>query len=151
MRKACVMLLLSCFVAISYSQELDIIRHNYSQAARNKALCKEMISKLENNKQPVQLAYLGAFQTIWAKHALNPFEKMRTFKQGKANIEESIAQSPADLEIRFIRLSVQMNAPKFLGYSDNIEEDKKMIRHNGSAIKSEMLQKMINECIKLKE
>ncbi|MFD2603492.1 hypothetical protein [Flavobacterium suzhouense] len=110
-----------------------------------------MIYKLRNDREPIRIAYLGAFQTIWAKHTLNPFEKLKTFKEGKANIEESVAQSPSDMEIRFIRLSVQLNAPKFLGYSNNIEEDKKIIRHCGSEIKSETLQKMINECIKLKQ
>lgn len=149
MRIFCV--LLCSLVSVGYSQELEDVRYKYSQAATNKLLCKEMIYKLRNDREPIRVAYLGAFQTIWAKHTLNPFEKLKTFKEGKANIEESVAQSPSDTEIRFIRLSVQLNAPKFLGYSNNIEEDKKIIRHCGSEIKSETLQKMINECIKLKQ
>lgn len=149
MRIFCV--LLCSLISVGYSQELEDIRYNYSQAATNKLLCKEMIYKLRNDREPIRIAYLGAFQTIWAKHTLNPFEKLKTFKEGKANIEESVAQSPSDTEIRFIRLSVQLNAPKFLGYSNNIEEDKKIIRYSGSDIKSETLQKMIKECLKSKE
>ncbi|RDI14558.1 hypothetical protein DEU42_102255 [Flavobacterium sp. AG291] len=149
MRIFCV--LLCSLISVCYSQELEDIRYNYSQAATNKLLCKEMIYKLRNDREPIRIAYLGAFQTIWAKHTLNPFEKLKTFKEGKANIEESVAQSPSDTEIRFIRLSVQLNAPKFLGYSNNIEEDKKIIRYSGSDIKSETLQKMIKECLKSKE
>lgn len=149
MRIFCV--LLCSLISVGYSQELEDIRYNYSQAATNKLLCKQMIYKLRNDSEPIRVAYLGAFQTIWAKHTLNPFEKLKTFKEGKANIEESVAQSPSDTEIRFIRLSVQLNAPKFLGYSNNIEEDKKIIRYSGSDIKSETLQTMIKECLKSKE
>lgn len=141
----------SCFAFMSYSPDMETIRVNYALASGNKALCKEMIKKLKNYKDPVQQAYLGAFQTIWAKHTINPFEKLKTFNTGKENIEKSVALNPSDTEIRLIRLSIQLNAPGFLGYKDNVKEDKKFILDNRTDIKSETLQKMIDECIKTKK
>lgn len=141
----------SCIAFTSYSPDMETIRINYALASGNKALCKEMIKKLKNYEDPVQQAYLGAFQTIWAKHTINPFEKLKTFNTGKANIEKSVALNPSDTEIRLIRLSIQMNAPGFLGYKDNVKEDKKFILDNRTDIKSETLQKMIDECIKTKK
>lgn len=141
----------SCIAFTSYSPDMETIRINYALASGNKALCKEMIKKLKNYEDPVQQAYLGAFQTIWAKHTINPFEKLKTFNTGKANIEKSVALNPSDTEIRLIRLSIQLNAPGFLGYKDNVKEDKKFILDNRTDIKSETLQKMIDECIKIKK
>ena len=144
-------MILSCFAIGSHTpSEMEIIRSNYSQATDNKILCKEMIEELKNYKEPTELAYLGAFQTMWAKHTLNPFEKLKTFRTGKKNIEESVALSPSNAEIRFIRLSIQLNAPGFLGYNDDVESDRKFIINNRSSIKSETLQKMIDECINVK-
>ncbi|MHA3787813.1 hypothetical protein ACX0HA_06330 [Flavobacterium hauense] len=144
-------IVLSGFAFGGNISEIEKVRVNYAQAALNKALCREMIKKLKDYNDPVQQAYLGAFQTIWAKHTLNPFEKLKTFKKGKANIEESVALAPLNAEIRLIRLSIQLNAPGFLGYNDNIEEDRNFILDNKSDIKSESLQKMIDECIKIKK
>lgn len=149
--KLIVLIVLSYFALSSHAPEMESIRINYTQAASNKTLCKEMIAKLKNHNSPVQQAYLGAFQTIWAKHTINPFEKLKTFNTGKANIEESVVQAPSNAEIRLLRLSIQLNAPGFLGYNDNIEEDKKFILDNRSDIQSETLQKIIDECIKIKK
>ena len=149
--KLIVLMLLSCFTLSSHAPEMESIRINYTQAASNKAICKEMIAKLKNYNDPVQQAYLGAFQTIWAKHTINPFEKLKTFNTGKTNVEESVVQAPSSAEIRLLRLSIQLNAPGFLGYNDNIAEDKKFILDNRSDIKSEALEKVIDECIKIKK
>jgi hypothetical protein len=127
--------------------ELDAIRNSYRLAAADKEVCKEMIDKLENSEDAVHIAYLGAFQAIWAKHTDNPFKKLGTFRRGKNNIEKAIALDPSNAEVRFIRMSVQLNAPKFLGYSSNIEEDRKFIRANRDAIKSGVLKLMIDDLI----
>ena len=128
--------------------ELETVRNNYRLASEDKELCREMMESLQSRKDAVHIAYLGAFQSIWAKHAINPLNKLGTFRKGKSNIEEAVKMAPYNTEIRFIRLSVQLNAPGFLGYDDNIAEDKKFIVANRGTIKSEVLKTMINEIIK---
>jgi hypothetical protein len=90
------------------------------------------------------MAYLGAFQAIWAKHVWNPLEKLGTFNKGKENIEKAINLSDSDVEIRTIRLSIQINAPKFLGYSNNIDEDKQFIIAKRRSNNSQTLQIIID-------
>ena len=94
------------------------------------------------------MAYLGALQTIWANHTLNPLSKLSTFKKGKKNIEAAIKKEPNNAESRFIRLSVQKNAPKFLGYQSNIKEDVEFIKNNRSQIKSNILNQYIEPLLK---
>ena len=108
---------------------LDQVRNNYTKAVNDKQVCELMIKELENSSNnDVSLAYLGAFQTIWANHVINPLSKYNTFVKGKKNIEKAVKSSPNNIEIRFLRYSVQKNAPSFLGYNDNITEDLNYIK-----------------------
>jgi len=49
--------------------------------------------------------------------------KISYFNEGKNEIEQQINAHPELVELKFIRLMVQLNAPSFLGYSENIDKD----------------------------
>ena len=133
------------------NSELDFVRKNYKKSISDKKICKEMIDHLEkNNNDAIELAYFGAFQTIWAKHSVNPIEKLRTFKKGKINIDKAIKQKPNELESRFIRYSIQKESPKFLGYKDNIDEDEKLLQQNLNQVRNPELKEMIINILKSK-
>lgn len=128
------------------SQDLDIIRLNYTKAVSDKQTCKEMISELEkSNLSGVQLAYLGAFQTIWANHVSNPIDKLTTFRKGKKNIEKAVSQNADEVEIRFVRLSIQNNVPAILGYKSDIDTDKNFVLEHFGTVRSKHLQKLIRD------
>lgn len=129
---------------------LDEVRTNYNKLAADKALCKKMILALEETKDnsATHLGYLGGLQTIWANHVFSPISKLNTFNKGKKNLEQAIKKEPKNVELRFIRLSVQKNAPSFLGYYSNIKEDMQFIKNNRSGIKSEILNKHIEPLLK---
>lgn len=132
----------------SSNTDLELIRNNFSKAPSNKAVCRTMIDELKlDTHNPVKQAYLGGFQTIWAKHTINPISKLSTFNRGKKSIEAAVGKAPNDVEIRFIRLSVQQNCPSFLGYNDQIENDKKFIQTHGANISSPSLRKMMTNII----
>ena len=127
------------------SQSLDGVRLNYSKSVTDKNLCQEMITELSNvkNSSATHLAYLGSLQTIWANHVFNPISKLNTFKKGKQNIELAIQKEPNNVEIRYIRLSVQKNIPAFLGYQSSIQRDTEFITKHLHEVKSLVLQKNI--------
>lgn len=124
--------------------DIERIRTNYRQAVSDKKLCWAMIRELSSSPQnSLQLSYLGAFQMIWATHVSNPFSKLSTFNRGKKKINEAVMTDPDNVEIRLVRLSVQIKSPSFLGYKSNIDEDKKFIRANHKNIKSAVLKEMM--------
>ena len=129
---------------------LEELRANYHKAVQDKVLCKKMINELEKSKtkSATYLAYLGGFQGIWASHVFNPIKKIQSFKEGKKNIEDAINKDSENIEIRFIRLSIQKNAPSFLGYNNDIEEDRNFIIKNKDQISSEVLKKNIQMLLK---
>lgn len=132
-----------CIHAYPSEIGLDFIRTNYGKVVSNKSLCKKMIDEMEgSNLSSLKLAYLGAFQTIWANHVFNPFSKLSTFRKGKLNIEKAVKNENDNVEIRFIRLSIQINCPQFLGYNKNIEEDKLFLKSHVDEIEPDCVRKL---------
>ena len=120
-------LLSGLLINISFNNpDLNEVRTNYSIAVQDKNMCKNMITELEQSKEKsaVNLVYLGGYQTIWTNHVFNPISKLGTFKKGKKNIEQAINKEPKNIEIRYIRFSVQKNASSFLGYNGNLKQDR---------------------------
>lgn len=148
--KVFISLLLVFMMLVSYNNpDINLVRTNYSIAVQDKNLCKRMIEELEQSKEKsaVYLAYLGGYQTIWAHHVFSPMSKFSTFKKGKKNIELAISKEPENVEIRYIRFSVQKNSPSFLGYN-NLKEDKDFLVKNKKNINSDFLQKNIETLLK---
>lgn len=133
-----------------YAFDLDYIRVNYFNSVNDRMLCKNMIVELENVKSDsaIYLAYLGGLQVFLANHVFSPFSKLSTFNKGKKNIEEAISKEPNNIEIHFIRLSIQMKAPLFLGYSSNVAADTEFIENNRRQIKSILLKNNIELLLK---
>lgn len=126
------------------AQDMHSIRGGLEKAVRDKKLCAEMIESLEPlAAEALYLAYLGAYEAIWANHLLNPFAKLASFKKGKKNINQAVYVAPKNIEIRFVRLTIQQNAPSFLSYQQNKLEDAIFIQQNKhDGLPSDLLNRM---------
>jgi len=144
-------ILLMLFLTISndiLAIDLEVIRTNYERAVKDESLCQQIMMELSHKTDStIYLGYFGAFQAIWANHVSSPFVKLSTFKTGKRNIEKSIEIEPNNVELRFVRLSIQLNSPFFLNYRHRIEEDKLFIKNNLNTITSESLKQMCSKLI----
>lgn len=119
---------LSYFVCTAQGLDMEAVRMEFKHGVHNEELCKENIQVLEKyGRSPVEKGYLAAYQMFMAKHLSNPFKKLHQFKKGKNALEELINQNSEEVELRYIRLCIQFYAPKMLGYSSSISEDKKFI------------------------
>lgn len=131
-----------------FGMDLEYVRANYDKAVTDKKLCLQLIEDLEKaEKSSLFLAYLGGLQTIWANHVFSPISKLNSFNQGKKNIEKAIASDKDNAEIRFIRLSVQKNAPSFLGYNSMIKTDEAFLRTHRTKITSQVVQNKIDKLL----
>lgn len=127
---------------------IDSVRSSFGIAVADKNVCSEMIDKLEHlERTPLITAYLGGFQTIWANHIASPLEKLKTFKKGRKNIERAVHSDPDNVEIRFIRLSIQHRAPGILGYHSNVNEDAAFLRKHRAGVMSEILGAYIDKIL----
>lgn len=146
-----IMILLTSGLVLLHTQvpALEYLRKNYEKAIDDKKLCESLIEELgKSTESNTHLAYLGAFQTIWANHVFNPLDKLATFNKGKNNIDRAIKTDPFNVEVVFIRHSVQKNSPGFLGYKDNIKEDRAFLQEHLNSIDSSVLKKMVETLLK---
>lgn len=72
-------------------------------------------------------AYKGALLMKKSNFLKSAAQKIALFKEGNKYLEAAITKDPSNLEFRFIRLTIQENAPKILKYNKNINEDKSLI------------------------
>lgn len=97
------------------------------------AIMNEMIKKLNDaEKTDTYQAYKGALVCKKASLLKTPKQKLDVFKKGVELLEEMIEKWPENIEYRFLRLSVQEHAPKFLKYNKEVQMDKSFIRENFS-------------------
>lgn len=142
-----ILILLLLISAFGNAQDLNKIRLQYPKAVEDNELVSQLDELLAGTQTTAVelLAYRGAINTLKAKFAKLKDEKKEFFKEGVALIEAAIKTQPENIEIRYIRLSVQKNSPKFLGYHKNIEEDKGFILNNFESIVSKDLRQVILE------
>ena len=126
----CVSLVL-CTICCFGQVDVDKMRAEYATAVQNKKLCEANLKLLEGAaNSATEKGYLAAYEILWAKHMGNPFTKLGQFKKGKKLLEEMIMKYPDNIDLRFIRWSVQTHAPSFLSYSKDRLRDKEYLVHN---------------------
>ncbi|WP_448702300.1 hypothetical protein ACFGVR_08145 [Mucilaginibacter sp. AW1-3] len=82
-----------------------------------------------SNKPPVYLAYLGTLNGLKAKHSWNPYSKIKYLRTAEKVLKQATDADPHNIEIRFLRFSIENNVPGFLGYNKNLDADRdEMIR-----------------------
>lgn len=132
------------------SQDLNEIRQQYPKAAENAEITNKLdgiLFKVNSEQSTVLLTYKGAVLTLKAKFAKSRKDKKDFFKEGVSLIESAVKRKPNNIEIRYIRMSVQENSPRFLGYHKNIEEDKQFILKHYALISSTELKDIIKDFV----
>ncbi|MDX2301449.1 MAG: hypothetical protein NW226_01560 [Microscillaceae bacterium] len=112
--------------------ELDLheIRLLYSEAAKDDLKGQRLYKLLEKDQtklSPTFTAYWGAALAMQAKNTLNVFSKLYYIQKANEHFAKAVKLEPENVEIRFLRFSIQLNTPAFLGYSQHIDLDKTQI------------------------
>jgi hypothetical protein len=86
------------------------------------------LRELEQMRQSTTTnAYKGGLKMKKSSYMQGVTKKLSLFKEGRQLLEQSIQLYPNNPEFRFIRLTIQENAPKILKYNKNTIEDKKIV------------------------
>lgn len=132
--------LLLCFLLFSnfslyddsYTSQLDEVRMGFYNAVHDSQKAESLIKRIKmiTPKSALVTVYSGATCAIMAKNKWNPFSAIKLLKKSNEEMNKAIKLSPTNLEVRFIRFAVQSNIPSYLGFSENINEDKTyLIKH----------------------
>jgi len=121
------------------------VRNQYEKCENSETQTNQLHANLEKTSNPSNTlkAYLGATKTIMAKFAWSPYQKLAYFNEGKGILEKTIQNEPGNIEIRYLRLTIQLSAPSILSYNAAIESDKKYILNRLKSLSDEDLKNRI--------
>ncbi len=128
-------------------ENVEQFRQHYPSARTNATVCEKQIAVIDGLEtfSPLQRAYAGAFYAVWPEHLQSPLKKLNAFKKGKNYLEQAIKEDPGNIEIHFLRLTIQYNAPAMLGYNTNKEEDLKIVLDKYKNLKTPTLRDNIKD------
>lgn len=125
---------------------LEEVRTTYQKAASSEKSCKELIHLLNpytEMNNTLLSGYKGSATMMMAKYVFSPVSKLNYFNKGKKILENAIEKDKKNVELRFLRYSIQTNIPFFLGYKGNIETDKNFLVASITKINDEALKTLV--------
>ncbi|MFN3343291.1 MAG: hypothetical protein ACK40M_11380 [Flavobacteriales bacterium] len=102
-------------------------RKLYNTAHEKKEDCELLLDLTKDAENHVTKAYWAAAKMVSCKYILNPFIIIKVFNEGKNSLEKLIKQHPEEPELYYLRYTIQVNTPAFVGYNKNKTEDRKTL------------------------
>lgn len=147
MKFLAVLILMITYNALEFNEsDVATLRKLYYEAAEDKAAVKKLsalLAKVNDKSDAILIGYKGAAEMMEAKYAFNPITKLSKFNRGKNYLEKAIKKDQKEVELRFIRFSIQNNLPSFLGYNDHIKPDKLMLMNAVPSLTDKQLKNNI--------
>ncbi len=136
--RSLVIIVFVLLVGSSYSQSLLEVRKGFHDAVMEPKLTKEFNKYLKQSNITTATinAYRAASEAMMARVVWNPISKLSQVVKYAELMEEAVNSDEDNIEIRFLRLSIEYNIPKFLGMSKHLEQDTDMIVKNLSDVQN---------------
>jgi hypothetical protein len=113
--------LLLCSVCLAEKADEPILRTLFHKVTNENDL-DSILSYQTDKSSFIANAYFGAALAMKAQYPFLPTKKLSYFSDGKNLIEKSINEKQV-IENTYLRLLIQLNSPKILGYYDDIQKD----------------------------
>jgi len=127
-------LFLSFFAAFVFffQSDLETLRNSYAKANESNSNTQNFIDTAEkqSGSDVVTTGYKAAAKIMEAKIAKS--NRKALVKTGATSLESVIKSNPNNAELRLIRMSVQENIPKIVGYRGSLKDDKAFLLNNYS-------------------
>ncbi|MDQ1160386.1 hypothetical protein QE422_000754 [Chryseobacterium sp. SORGH_AS 447] len=115
-----------------FQSGIESLRESYSKANSSNAGTEAFITMAEktSGSDAVIQGYKAAAKIMEAKIAKS--NRKALVKSGATSLEGVIKNNPNNAELRVIRMSVQENIPKIVGYRGSLKDDKAFLLNNYS-------------------
>ena len=130
MKKSFVILISSILISIvALGNDLNHVRTMFPKAADDESVTKELLQFIQDKKlnTAIAWAYKASLEAIMAKHESNVFAKLGHVKKSSKSFSKAVEVSPNEPEIRILRYITEVHIPPYLGYSTNLNADKKVV------------------------
>ncbi|MBS7564119.1 hypothetical protein KHS38_06850 [Mucilaginibacter sp. Bleaf8] len=118
--------LITAFTSVQ-KYDVKLLRKQLVQALEKRSVNDSLYKVLgaDKNKPPLIVSYYGAVQALKAKYTWNPYYKIKYIKDAENTLQTAVNEEPHNMEIRFMRFSIEHNLPGFLGYDKHLDMDRK--------------------------
>lgn len=116
------------------SLDLDHVRYSFNKVDSLKEI-ETLLEILQNDSSVEAQGYIAALTILKSRFYTYPFKKLKYFNKGKRALEILIDENYGNPELHYLRFSIQISVPKFLGYNSSINEDLLLLK-NQSAMDS---------------
>lgn len=122
---------LTAFI-LFFQSGVESLRDSYAKSNTSNANTEAFINLAEktSGSDAVIQGYKAAAKIMEAKIVKQ--NRKALVKSGATNLEAVIKSNPNNVELRLIRMSVQENIPKIVGYRGSLKDDKAFILNNYS-------------------
>lgn len=117
------------FLCLSFQDTGDIsrVREYYLKAKDNSADADNLFNLTKDKTGSIYRAYQGTSWAFRAKHHSNPIKKLEYLRKGLEQLNNAVVSDAINVEIRFLRFSVEDNIPSMISFTSHLNEDKQMI------------------------
>lgn len=146
-------LVLLFFVNLTNAQsDVKEVRKIFLLSSDSQLKCSQLnkMTSEKVNESPIYHSYNIVSKIIESKYLINPLKKVKVFKENTKRLDSLLVIYPKILEIRFLRYSIQSNAPKILGYTNFVSEDYEFIMNNISYADEDLKKIIISFMSKFK-
>lgn len=106
--------------------DLTTLRHLYAEAVKEEAAQNRLRAMLRDYRggDAAVLGYRAVAEAVQARYEWSPLAKLRAVRRAQAAFDQAVAADPQNVEVRFLRFTVETNVPRYLGMSPHLEEDR---------------------------
>ena len=133
------------------SADLPTLRHLYAEASVSEVAANQLRLRLRGyaGADAAVLAYQAVGEALQARYGWSPLAKLRAVRAAQELFGRAVALEPDNVEVRFLRFTVESHIPRYLGFSPHLADDRAHImrgaRHFPSLGLDGQSQRMIRD------
>jgi|ERR1700757_1677845 len=135
--------LCTLFSLSTLAQKFDKVAFYQVMETKDSLKINQQLNLVQSSAFKEKQAYEGALLLKKAGVIVSKKDKLATFKAGKRKLEGALEKDSSNTEYHFLRLMIQENAPKILGYHTNLEKDNIYIRKNYKTLNAVLQQAIL--------
>jgi hypothetical protein len=118
-------LTLSHLQAQAQQPDLKVLRKQMVIAVEKSKTTDSLYKSLSDIKEKngITNGFIGALLALKAKYAWNPYSKVKYLNRSEKLFKQAVTADPHNIEIRFMRFSIEHNVPAFLGFNKDLAVD----------------------------
>lgn len=115
--------------AQSVGADLPALRKLYAAAVVEEAASRQFVAVVRayHGSDAAVIGYCGVAEAVQARYFWSPLAKLRAVREAQRQFSRAVALDPQNVEVRFLRFSVESHVPRYLGYSQHLADDRIII------------------------